>query len=219
MALVAPGVCRFSVHGRIHDRPWVNVWDVDIDTDTFENRSNAIKDQAQVFLNEYIDELAPLCSAQWIVDSVSWVDLNAADGEVGTRNDPLAPRVLPFAGTNSGESENGSVAFLIVKRIAGARGRRNGRSYLAGVSETSATGQGVVAAFTSAALVRLPAFRDNVNQESTGLPGGATYSSKIVVVHTTRPTPDADPVFVAASEVTSLVLDPRLATQRRRLRP
>lgn len=207
--LIAPGICRFTLHGTIHDRPWANVIDMHIETGIAGSRADSIADQAQVLLNEWIDHIRPLLTPQAILTEVTWVDLNAADGTVGNRSDASSPRVMPSAGSNPGDAMPGNVAILVTKRTNGGRGARNGRMFLPGVDESDAVGSNFSGGNASAAGAALGNFLSGVNQSDSPV---FDYSSHMAVVQTSAG------AFVAHHNVVGLAVQTRLATQRRRLR-
>lgn len=210
MALIAPGICRFTLHGTYVDRPTANIYDMDINSDVLGDRSVNIADQAQVLLNEWIDHYRAVIASGYTLTSVSWVDLDSIDGETGDRSDPTSPRTMPSAGQASGDNSPGNLAFLVRKNTASARGHRSGRTYWAGVSETQSVNNTVSGAATTAWATANTNFLDGINQDHDGV---FDYDSRLHVVHTNNAGE-----FVSSDEVTSLQLQSRLATQRRRLR-
>jgi hypothetical protein len=207
--IVAPGVCRFTLHGTVNARPWAAVFDMDIDSDILGDRNINIRDQAQVFLNEWIDHIRQGCSVSTQLTSVSWVDLDSLDGTTGERADATAPRVMPGVGVISGDAAPGNAAVLAIKTTDGGRGTRGGRTYWAGVAESHTT----LNALTSAALTTWNSttedFLAGVNQDHDG---AFDYDSRMQVLHA------PGGVFESMAEVTDYSPVSLLATQRRRLR-
>lgn len=118
------------------------------------------------------------------------------------------PVVGVAGGTNtggrSGETLPSNVAALLVKRTARGGRRGRGRMYLPwALSDTEVDDVGIL---TGAALTKLStagtALRTNL----------ATANIPMVILHSLGATNPGDP-----NEVTSLLGDPRVATQRRRL--
>jgi hypothetical protein len=207
--IIAPGVCEFTLIGTWIDRPWNTVLDIDINSDIAGDRDVNIEDQAQVLLNEWIDHVRPVCGANCVLTEVRWVDLDTASGVTGSRSDPTAPRVMPSAGTLTGDSLSGAACCLVKKNTASARGVRSGRIYMPGLVESQTNGNLIGSGSLAALVTAWDDFLAGVNQDHDG---AFDYDSRLQVVHTTGG------VFDSMSEVTSLSPQARLATQRRRLR-
>ena len=210
-AIVAPGVCRFALNGTYAGQPVVNIVDMQIDTTgSTEGRGDACFGQAGVLINEFAGSMTANLSNRYEFVSVSWVDLDSLSGTTGerTRTDTVT---LPVNGGQSSAPAPGNVAFRVAKNTVPTRGLRQGRMYLAGVPESSTdatdpnTVVNTVAATINADLV---AFLNGINQDDGGITG---YTSQMVVVHT------VEGVFESWTEVTGLVLESRVGSQRRRL--
>lgn len=211
-ALVAPGICRFTVNGTYAERPIANIVDMQIDTTgTTTDRDDACFRMAGVLLNQWTDDILPLVADNYQATSVSWVDLNSLTGSTGERTSTDA-ETWPASGEGTQAANSSAIAFRVDKSSVARRGQRQGRMYLVGVPE-SATEDGspntliggVVTAMNSA----LASFLDNIRQEDAD-PGN--YQSRMVVVHT------VEDVFESWSYVESLTVNGRLGTQVRRLR-
>ena len=207
------GVCRFTLHGTIHGRQWAQILDMHIDSASGGDRDDHVKDQAQVLLNAWIDNIKTQVSNQCILTSVSWVDLDSASGSTGSRSDATAPRVMPAPGLAAGNPLAGHSAVLIKKQAIGGRGARSGRWYLPGMDESDFTANTMVGSVKAALQAKVGTFLSAINQ-SGKIPvlGGGTYDSELVVVHT----PQSGPA--STSKVTAFTVDSTMATQRRRLR-
>lgn len=204
-AIVVPGVCRFAVHGTIHDRPWVNVFDVDLS----EGRPAADADivtKAQQLLDAYVAQIDPLVSNDWFTDSCSWVDLDSLNGTTGSINDTPTNN-FPNPGTSSGEAVAGSVCVLAKKSVAGGRAARNGRTFFAGLSEASAAGQDLISTAVAGWNTALANLAGQVNAAA----GGSTCQFGVVAQVAGQ--------AAAFNPVTAYTVETRLATMRRRLRP
>lgn len=212
MALIVNGVCRYSLVGFFIDRPWVNVLDFQIDTTgSTENRDDVIYNQAGNILNAWVDHLAQGISDECVLTSVDWVDLDSANGSTGSRI-ATSEYTLPDAGTVTDAPASGNVALLVTKATASARGARHGRMYRPGVTEVQTNGQEITPGMATSAKTQFDGFLSQVNTDSGIIGVGA--SARLVVVHTTGPNPQTG----TYSPVTNLIVEPRLATQRRRLR-
>lgn len=117
-------------------------------------------------------------------------------------------------GTLGANALTQNVASLFKKSTASGGRRNRGRMFIPGPAETT-----VDAAGSWDSVVR-----DTLNGEAvTFLASLAAINNNMVILHPARPAPEPKPVPEAIpeappTEVTSLVLDPRVATQRRRLR-
>lgn len=132
----------------------------------------------------------------------SEVSLVATDVVVGQDGDPLVGRVVEtWVGGGSASVASPQVAALVSKRT-GLGGRRNrGRLYLPGVVETSVDGGGYL---TGTFATDLATAVGNWLDETVDV------EMPMVLLHGSAP---SDP-----TPITSLVLSPKVATQRRRLR-
>jgi len=103
-------------------------------------------------------------------------------------------------GTVSGDGTAPQVAYL-VKKLTALGGRKNrGRMYLPGPNESKVDADGsVISAFISSSQSSLDNFMTDTGAADIG----------IVILHTDLSTP---------TDVTSLVMEPKVATQRRRLK-
>lgn len=219
MALIVPGVARFAVNQTLAGRNVVNVLDYRIDTTgSTMSRDDAVAGQAGSIVEQWADLIVDQQVNDVSFVSVSWVDLNSSSGSTGTATTG-GGYTLPVPGLGTAAPLPGNAAVLVRKNAGGGRATRSGRLYLAGMSEvgTSTTNgneldpavvSGVTAAFTS--------FLANTNEVDTF---GTAFSSEMVVVHITARDADNKPIAGVGNPVTSMVCDPLLATQRRRLRP
>lgn len=233
MAFIVPGVCRYTVHGLVDNRPTANVIDYFIDTTgSWEERADACDKMCGIVLNEVNDSWLPQIVNTWSFLKVSYVDLDQDDGPTGERNTSGAI-TLPKPGTKSGETMPANTSVLVRKVINRQRGARVGRIYIAGVPELDTT-QPVLNVLESTKMAawqtKMTAFLGDTNQNNQPFLGG-TYNSWMVVSHiTSRGAPKTkttkygpvsypgEPLTGQALKVTGLAVDSRLATQRRRLR-
>lgn len=219
-ALIWPNAVRFSINGTYGGRNVANVFDMRIDdVSVGAERDDAIFDQAGDILNAWTTNLLPIVVNDYTALSVSWVDLNSATGTTGTRSS-TADETWPQNGATSSDPTPGNVAALITKVApGGGRRSRNGRLYVVGVSETQ-TDNTNAGNLTSTAVgqytTAMEAFSSDIS--NTLLADG--YSSNMTVLRTiNQGTPSSpDIVAVGNDDVTAMVCQQRLATQRRRLR-
>jgi hypothetical protein len=217
MALIVPGVCRYTVNGTFSDRPVANIIDMRIDTTgTATARSDAVQDQAGIILNEWSDHVLVTCGNRYTALSVSWVDLDDADGSTGLITEG-EDETWPQAGLEASSQFPGSVNILVTKVHAGGRQTRNGRMYLAGVAEAwtaAATPQAMDGTFVTAWQTNMDNLLDGINTTGSVF----EYDSFMCVVHITERDIDGNPTEGNSNDVTALTVNARLATQRRRLR-
>lgn len=219
--LIAPGICRYAVHGTYGGRPVVNIIDMRIDSSDGDlTRDEAVLNQARDILANWEDNFHPLLVNEYVNTQVSWVDLDEPDGSTGIVTS--APgHTWPAPANITTPGMPGNVAILVTKVApGGGRRTRNGRMYLVGCPEANTTdgdpsniSPSTVTDFTNAA----EAFSSDVSNTIIG----EGYTSNMVVVHTVNEgTPqNPDIVFAGANDVDSLNAQSRLATIRRRLRP
>lgn len=202
--LVVPEVVRYTAFGQIHDRPWVNVWDITIP----EGRPAAddiMDDLAAAVLDSYFNRIRGLLGSAWQIQGVRWVDLNSVGGAVGSITDTAAASTFPAAGTNTAsEACANQVSVIVTKNTTGGRSQRRGRCYIPGVIETSTTGPnlGNKASWDTA----WNSFLSDISA-----PISAVAVQPCVVHRPASFVPSKTPI-------TSLSVQSRLGTMRRRLR-
>lgn len=221
MALIAPGVCRYTINGVYSDRPVANIVDVKIDTTgSVQDRADKVFDCAGRIINAWKTRVLPLVQGNYIFQSVSWVDLNSESGSTGSRTS-TSTTTLPLPGTATGDDFPGNVAALIRKTIQGQRGFRAGRLYLAGLSEANtdpAVPNAIIAAATATITTAMTNFAEDVDDGET-----VNGFFQVGVLHTVTPpvtleNPKPEPEYAGWSKSTVWTCDRRLASQRRRLR-
>lgn len=209
--IVVPGVCRFSVHGVIADRPWVNILDIHINSSLLTNRDTAILDQAGIINQRWVERFAVFMASTWKLEGTRWVDLDTLDGSTGETVETSGTAVLPQAGTGTGDPLPACVSTLITKVAGGGRGTRPGRLYQAGHVEPNAVGNALTAGGLTGLQAAWNTFLTNINQSAAPLSVGS-YDSELVVVRNRIGVPSS------FDKVNSLSVQGRFATQRRRLR-
>lgn len=215
--IVANGVCRFTVHGTTVDRPWAVILDMDIETTGgIESREDAIFAVAGDIINNWVEYLLPLQDSSGSLTGVSWVDLDNLNGTTGSRSN-TSEHTLPLPGGSSGGLDSSATAVLVRKELAGAgRGSRPGRMYFPGPSgsayEDNELGSSSLAGWQTA----FNSFFDNITDEG----GLGMAALDLCVVHTPGISEYApgDTYTATSTHVVALSVQPRVATQRRRLR-
>jgi hypothetical protein len=213
-AIIASGVCRYSVNGSYQGHDVVNIVDMKIDTTgTPSDRGVACFDQAGIIINEWSDSILTKLAPQYSALSVSWVDLDDAEGSTGERS-TTSEDTWPQTGGNASSAFPGNVALRVNKNIIAKRGQRQGRMYLCGIAEgfsSTAEPNMIVPGNVAELNTALASFLGDINQEQGG-GVGTSYSSEMVVLHT------AAGLYTDFSVVQSLTCDQYLASQVRRIR-
>lgn len=213
-AIVAPGIARYSINGTLDGQPVVNILDLNISDIESGSREECVAWAAGDVLNQWADHVLPLVTSEYRFDSVSWVDLDSIDGSTGERSSTDGT-TLPQPGGDAGACMPGGVSLLVRKIGSGGRRERNGRFYIAGISEgVTALGEvnTVNAGFVTIANAAFEALRSGLEGAESSPGFGVNYTSSPNIVHT------VNGVYVGKSRITSMQVDDRLATQRRRQR-
>lgn len=224
MAFVVPGICRFTINANIFERRCANVIDMQIDTTgSIVSRPTACEEQAEVILSAWDDNIIPNVHQGYQATSVSWVDLDEADGSTGSVSSNGAD-VWPKAGAIGSDRTAANLAVLVTKNTTSARGIRKGRMYVAGAPEIATdgvAGNRLTAAYLTQYQNAFDAFYGAVTVESGSI---QDWQSEMRVVHILTREPDQPngnpgaPLTGNSSTVHSLSVQSLLATQRRRLR-
>lgn len=157
---------------------------------------------ARDVLNNWQDHIVAAMPNNYEVSGCRYTDHNEDEGATG---ELAVDGAKPTVGTNAGDSAPPNVAQLVHKRIAGHVGVRAGRFYLPPITQDLVDENGILSAgYVDDRNDDLVLFHD-------GLSGAG--GNRLVVVHK-RPPAALSPVSI----VTSLAMDPKVATQRRRLR-
>lgn len=211
-AIVAPGICRFTVNAVANGRPVANIIDMRVDTTGAAiSREQAVFNLAGDIINNWDDHVMTLTTNQYTAQSVSWVDLDAADASVGERS-VTSDTSWPKVGRATGGTAQGNVAYRVNKVGGVTRGQRRGRMYLPCVSEDANLGTNgnlVNPTFVGYVNDAMGEFLSGVNDNEVP---GRDYASYMVVVHLIGDT------FESTSDVEQLICDPTFGSQRRRLR-
>lgn len=210
-ALVAPGICRYSINQTYGGRPAVNIIDMQVDTTgTAADRPEALFNIAGDILNNWVDHVMTIQTAAVAFNSVSWVDLDAADGPTGIRTS-TSNETLPENGKAAGTNGWGNVAWRVNKGGSAVRGQRSGRMYLVGVPDEANENSNpsvVIPTWAGYVNTAMADFLAGINDEE----GPNETTRKMVVLHVVAG------LYQGYGDVESLTCDARFGSQRRRLR-
>lgn len=165
----------------------------------FRDQNDAAIDGAAI-----IDDIATAAEALHQLISAGDVWLDHVELKVGpVDSGPTHSAAVNVEGEQGDHPDSPNVAYLFRKRVSGMSGKYGGRSYYPGVSEGNTTAGGSVA---PAAVTSYQSAMDNflLALETVDL---------IPVVFSTDPDPSG-----VARDVVAVTLQPKVATQRRRLR-
>lgn len=211
MAIIAPGICRYVVHGRYGGQEMLNIIDMQIDTTgEIVGRHDAISTVAGDIINNWSDHILEIVSSSYTVETLTWVDLDEADGETGIRTSTDGSS-WPLPGGQSADGFPGNTYLKVTKVLEGKnRQQRNGTLRLGAIPEgaTSPGSPNVVndPGYLSLVQPALDDFLDGINDQ-----GVFEFSRQMVVVHT------VNDVFTSYSGVASLLSTNRLGTLSRRM--
>jgi hypothetical protein len=217
MAFVVDGVCRYTINQTYFGNNVANVLDVDFDAPGTTDRDGLVADYAAELLQGWDDKVRPNQSTQLSCRSVTWVDLDDPSGSVGEVTTGKGDAVWPASGLNSGSGLPGNTAMLVRKVTVRSRGRRAGRWYIGGQveSNTSISAANTLdATWITAQNVSMAALLNDLSGDFVG----PDYTANPCVVRITARNADGNPTAGDFAEITQLVCQPTLATQRRRLR-
>lgn len=211
MAIVLPNICRYAIHATYSGREVVNIVDMHVEINSGgPNRADAVHDVAGDVLNNWDDHIRAFVVPEYVAQSISWVDLDTANGSVGSRAS-TDDTTWPAAGGFTAPPMPGMVAMRVIKQTTGGRLARKGRMYLAGIDEGATADSApnhIKAATVTAWNTRMADFLSGIKDSGIN----AVVDRKPVVIHTPKA---AAPSW---TEVTGYTVDPLLGTQRRRTR-
>ncbi len=209
-------VTEIAVDAVCAGRPHVNVWHM------FGGEGSATGDQdlVQDFANNWQEHIIPELTIHYVVNAFRWRSLDPDDQNTGTI---IPDPAKPVQGPSQLAIAPVNVAFLMHKNTANRpRGARDGRMFISDVAEGRVTDGGLVEpAAAGAWATALNLFFDGISDKGVA-PGdidGSPVRYPVVLQSTPLSrAPGAQPVTVLSREVTSVTLDPMVATQRDRLR-
>lgn len=218
MPIIVPQVVRCSINGTYLGRPAVNVMDMFCgDGDGVSNpRQTNIDVMLETFMNAWIEHMINGLSTEYQTQSITWVDLDSEFGATGTKTS-TASHDFPRNGVEVGNPYGAQVAHLMTKVGTSARGQRNGRWFLPGLTESNVTGN----MLTSGHLDDMNAFGSQFVEATTETGVLATTHYYPVIVHTKSDNIVDPPVVVVTgtSQIHDMVCSAQVASQRRRNRP
>lgn len=208
--IVAPKICRYTVNQVLGGQPVANILDMRITDETFiDPREDTLYDVAGDILNNWDDHIRPAQVNELQCVSVSWIDLDSLDGSRGERQ-VTSDSTWPASGGNATDAAMPAVVSMRVdKATSGGRGTKSGRMYLAGVSEAHTAADSTQTWTVEAQegfQQRLDDFLAGIQSEA----GPDGREQDLVVIHT------RNGLYRDYSTVTSLRVNPRIATQVRR---
>lgn len=213
MPLVVPSVTRYTLYGSLAGQPYANVFDMSriivsggpmVPADINVATANLITTSfAAAFMSRLSNQLSIL--------GCRWVDMSSLTGDVGD-----LPAGASIVGGNSAGMP-GNVAIRLTKVSGAARGQRPGRVYIGGVGENETSGADINT-LNSAGFA---AWQADADEFLSAITADVTYDwgtarSDLVTVHTRRPE-GGEQVLTGVSVVNQLLVNDRLASQRRRL--
>ena len=203
-------VIEIALIGDHAGRPVVNVLHVQND-EVGGNDASKVLD----VVNNWQDHIVPPLNQAYTFSHAQWRSLDPDDNNAGVQ---ARDNAKPITGASAAMAASPQVAFLVHKVTPNRpRGRRDGRMYLAGVSEPDIDETGALVPNNVTIWNGiLTDFVNGVNDADwSGVQG-----SGLVVLETTPASraPGALPVTLESRAVTSMRMDPLAATQRGRLR-
>jgi hypothetical protein len=212
ITIIAPTIVRFSYMLTMPSgRPASNVIDVSLD-EFGTDRATAVRDLADKMNSPYQIQILGGLPSQVHFTGAHYIDLDSATGITGM-TPPHAGD--PVVGGRSGAMDQANTAILVHKQSDAARGHRNGRWFLPGILSTDSADDGtLVSSILSSTQTGVNAYKTAI--EGIGLPLGFTVATR--VVHVTAKDSDGNPTAWNSTDISSFVVDPKVATQRRRLR-
>jgi len=218
MPLVAPQIVRCAFNGTYLGRPCVNTLDMFAGdgNDVSNPRQTNIDTMLETLFNAWTDHMRGGFSTGYAVNSLTWVDLDTADGATGIKTSSDS-HTWPVNGGQGGEAYSSSVALLMTKIGTSARGQRNGRWYLPALTESVVSGNTVDSDHIDDMNGLGSAFVEATTE--TGDLATTWYYPVLVHTHTNKGTTPPTIEFVGTSQIHSFVAQSQVASMRRRNRP
>lgn len=204
VALVVPNTVRYTIIGQNLERPFANIFDMFI-TNVGAGREAQIESAAEILVGAWANELNAVLPASYSALRCDWVDMTQQDGVTGSTTVGI-PSGFPDTGSVSGAAYSGNCATLVRKNTEARRGQRGGRMFLPPMNEGDVTDGYITGSRVTSVQNGLDAFM----QVLTDWGEDEIYP---VVTHVQGNTQVGVP-----SRVTSLSLQAKMSSQRRRWR-
>lgn len=210
MAIIfSDNVTEVAVQHLVSGRPSVNV--LHVKTDTLLGDFDP-EETARDLLDNWQDHLMALMTDNVSLTGCAFRSLDEGSGASGFL---LPDDTKPSNGGQEGNASPPNVAWLVRKEVTNrARSERNGRMYIAGVEEDGVSAAGMVVGDYPTL------WSDALEDFLSGVNGGVLAANRLVVLtipKAARVKGDAE-FTVGTNDVSRLVLDPMVATMRKRLR-
>lgn len=208
----SPNIIEIAVMQKHNTVTAVNVWHMWFDP---ELGSDTVEDVVGDFRDNWQDHILDMQTSEVVVEEFRWRSLDPSSGAMGV----IAPDpAKATSGQASGTTMPPNVALLLHKRTSDRlRGQRDGRSFLAGVSEGDVNGRGTITPATrSGWQVSVDAFYNGIS-DTSGSAAGDRYPAVLNTTPASR-APGSQSVTISSRRVTSIQLDALVSTQRDRLR-
>lgn len=217
VAIIAPNCVRVTLVGEYLNRPALNVMDMVVaDANAPDTREDAVKFAAAQVGKVWTTTVMQLLSSSYSLERVDYLDLSEEDGVVGslTEVDGVS---LPQTGDLSGDPITAAVALLVTKQTVARRGQRQGRMFIAGLTEGYVNGNILDSSYQGPMNDELDTFLASITETSPI----AQNEYFPTVIHTRNEGTAAVPniVYTGNSQITGLSVSGRVSTQRRRNRP
>lgn len=210
--IIAPTIVRFSLqHTVTGGRPADVIVDLSLD-EIGVPRHDAVATLVPMLTDEWQTTMVVQGSGALHYTGCQYIDLDSLGGIRGFQA-PNASK--PLNGLQGGATAPPNVSWLIHKQCNPVRGQRNGRMYFPTIPEANAGDDGVIVSTAYNNMqTAINNFRTNVNNFGTALTHEVAWRVVHVVSHDENGKPDA----WNSTDITSVQVDSKVATQRRRLR-
>ena len=212
--ILAPTIVRFTFKMSWNGvRTVNNVMDVSVEGGGVNTRDEAVDHVVGSMSGLWQERVIGFGPAGVTYQGAHWLDLDSLDGRSGDIG-PAGGH--PTVGSDASTMFPPNTAYLIHLNSTARRGQRQGRMYLAGAPEGSADNNGTLIPGIAAS------WDGHLNGLRTDIPAlfdaeGGTAAWR--TVHVTKPDKnDPDTWTWSSTTITSCATDPKVATQRRRLR-
>lgn len=215
--LVAPDVCRYVIEGTYLSKPCLNVLDMVVQAgdSPVVPRSEVIPEVAKLLIDNWKNKICTNVSSDYTFNAVSWVDLDTADGQTGSRTSSPTYN-LPQSGSRPGDPITAAVAILITKETTASRGLRPGRWFIGGLTEGDVSGNIINGSYLGDFNTALGDMVTNLTE--TGLLEPMHYFPTVVHTKTTGTGASKVTTYKGNTQITNLRASGRVSTQRRRNR-